>query len=240
MLDSKELLYYTRNLNLLFVEEHLELRKNLTEILKKFFHNVKAVPNAKEALKLYKLNSYDIILTDIYIPHTDGISFIEKIYTLNPKQSIIILSAHKEASYLIPLINLGVSHFIQKPLDYQELFEGLYKVSKSFHIEEENSIQRSYIIPLRYEYCYDRSKRVLLNAGKSIYLTKYEIIFLDLLTSQNRKIFSTKDIVTYYNEHEEKIDAKNIRKLVSKLRKKIPAETIESVYGVGYRVISKA
>jgi DNA-binding response OmpR family regulator len=84
---------------------------------------------------------------------------------------------------------------------------------------------------------YDRENKLLLQENESVYLTKYEIIFLDLLTSQNGKIFTNEDIVNYYLAQEESINPQNIRKLVSKLRKKVPKNSIESVYGVGYRVI---
>jgi len=240
MINSKELLNYTKDLNLLFAEDHLELRISTTEILKNFFKKVDAVSDGEKALKLYKQNSYDIVLTDIRMPYMDGVTLTEKIYRINPNQAIIILSAHDEATYLIPLINLGVSQFIQKPLDFQELLESLYKISKAIKTQEHNKLSQNTIVNFNDKYCYDRSKRILLNAQTPVYLTKYEIIFLDLLTSQNKKIFSNQDIVTYYLQHNENIDPQNIRKLVSKLRKKVPTNSIESIYGVGYRVLSKS
>ena len=240
MTNSKELLQYTQNLNLLFAEDHKELRESTTEILKNFFNSVDAVDDGDKALELYQQNEYDIILTDIRMPNMDGIELTKKIYEINPQQSIIILSAHDESKHLIPLINLGVSQFIKKPIDYQELIEALVKVSKAFLNKEKNIYAPSNIISLDAQYRYDRENRLLLKENETIYLTKYEIIFLDILTSQTGKIFSNEDIVNYYLTQEENIDAQNIRKLVSKLRKKVPENSIESVYGIGYRAISNA
>ena len=132
MTDSQELLQYTKNLNLLFAEDHEELRQSTTEILKNFFNSVDAVDDGDKALELYKKSSYDIVLTDIRMPVMDGIELTQKIYEINPEQCIIILSAHDESKYLIPLINLGVSQFIKKPIDYQELMDSLLKISKIF------------------------------------------------------------------------------------------------------------
>ena len=239
MTDSKELLQYTKNLNLLFAEDHEELRQSTTEILKNFFHNVDAVDDGDKALELYKKNHYDIVLTDIRMPIMDGIELTQKIYEINPEQCIIILSAHDESKYLIPLINIGVSQFIKKPIDYQELMDSLLKISKALINKTDISISSSHNIVLDTNYYYDRENRLLLKDNEPVYLTKYEIIFLDILTNQSGKIFSNEDIVNYYLSQNESIDPQNIRKLVSKLRKKVPSDSIESVYGVGYRIISK-
>jgi len=240
MIDSKELLQYTKNLNILFAEDHQELRESTAEILKNFFRNVDAVDDGDKALELYKNSEYNIVLTDIKMPNLDGIELTKKIYEINPQQRIIILSAHDESKHLIPLINLGVSQFIKKPIDYQELMEALLKVSKAFLYEKKDTNPLSNTISFEGQYRYDRENRLLLKEEEPVYLTKFEIIFLDILTSQSGKIFSNEDIVNYYLEQDENIDPQNIRKLVSKLRKKIPSSSIDSVYGVGYRAIFNA
>ena len=237
MTNSQRLLEYTKDLNLLFVEDYAELRESTTEILKNFFNIVDAVEDGKEALELYKKNSYDIVLTDIRMPNMDGVELTQEIYKLNQEQSIIILSAHDESKYLIPLINLGVAHFIKKPIDYQELINALLKVAKPFKEQEDDEAETNTHFILDKEYIYNRENKLLLKEDSRVYLTKYEIIFLDLLTSKKSKIFSNDDIVNYYFQYNENIDSQNIRKLVSKLRKKVPQNSIESIYGVGYRII---
>jgi len=239
MTNSKELLKYTTNLKLLFAEDHRELRENTAEILKNFFGKVETAEDGKEALQMYKNNTYDIVLTDIRMPNIDGVELTKRIYEINSDQAVIILSAHDESNYLIPLINLGVSQFIKKPIDYTELLDALSKVSKSLTLQKTKSLPTTKYI-FDQDYSYDRENRIVLHKDKRVYLTKYELIFLDLLTSKENKIFSNEDIVNYYQEQDENIDAQNIRKLVSKLRKKIPPHSIESVYGVGYRAISQA
>lgn len=62
MISSKELFQYTKNLSLLFAEDHTELRINTTEILKNFFKRVDSVTDGEEALKLYKKHIMRIIL----------------------------------------------------------------------------------------------------------------------------------------------------------------------------------
>lgn len=238
-MHSKELLQYSKNLTLLLAEDHDELRENTANILQNFFQSVDAVSNGEEALSLYSKKRYDIILTDLRMPRVDGINLVEAIYEQNPQQKVIVLSAHDESKYLIPLLNLGVEHYIKKPLDFQELIQVFYQVAKKIS-SLSNKQETDKKIVFSEDTYYDKESKILTVDKEGIYLTKYEIIFLDTLSNQLSKIYSNDEIVHAYQSLGESIDAQNIRKLVSKLRKKMPPDTIESVYGVGYRLIPKA
>ena len=240
MINSKELLQYTKELTLLFAEDHTELRVNTTEILKNFFKKVDSVADGEEALAFYRneLNSakaYDIILTDIQMPKMDGVALTERIYEINPQQTVVVLSAHDESSYLLPLINLGIEQFIKKPIDYQELLRVLLNIAKKSNGSNEEIVLGNEI-NFSSNFSYNRETKILLDNGESIYLTKYEILFLEVLTKQIGKIHSNEEIVAYFILLNETIDPQNIRKLVSKLRKKLPIDSLESIYGVGYRI----
>jgi len=242
MINSKELLQYTKKLSLLFAEDHSELRVNTTEILKNFFKNVDSSKDGEEALARYKEahengTPYDLILTDVLMPKMNGIDLTKKIYEINPKQIVIVLSAYDESEYLLPLINLGIEQFIKKPIDYQELLKALLIIAKKFVDNAPTNLNNTDII-LSSDYTFNKDTKSLYNSGESIYLTKYEIIFLELLTKKIGKISSNEDIVSFFKNANETIDPQNIRKLVSKLRKKLPQESLESIYGVGYRVVS--
>ncbi len=242
MINSKELLEYTKNLSILFVEDHDELRTSTDSILKNFFKTVTSAENGQEALKSY-LNYtqendgkfYDIVLTDIKMPKMDGVELTKHIYEINPSQALIVLSAFDESKYLLPLINLGIEQFLKKPLDFQELLKILLKTSKK--ITNNTASNATNTIKLNESFTYDRGSKSLVNNKENIYLTKYEIIFIQLLTTNLGKIYSNEDIVANYFTLDESIDAQNIRKLVSKLRKKLPEDSLESIYGIGYRFI---
>ena len=242
MINSKELLKYTKNLSILFVEDHDELRINTDSILKNFFKEVTSAENGQNGLKSY-LNYtqdndgkfYDIVLTDIKMPKMDGVELTKNIYEVNPSQSLIVLSAFDDSKYLLPLINLGIEQFLKKPLDFQELLEILLKTSKK--ITNKTFTNHNNTIKLNESFIYDRESKSLVNNKENIYLTKYEIIFIQLLTTNLGKIYSNEDIVANYLTFDENIDAQNIRKLVSKLRKKLPEDSLESIYGIGYRFI---
>ena len=243
MINSKELLEYTKNLSVIFAEDHDELRENTTEILKNFFKEVDSAKDGLDALKMYKeyyqknTKHYDLVLSDIQMPKLDGIELTKEIYDINSSQLVIILSAFDDTHYLLPLINIGIEQFIKKPIDYQELLKTLLASAKKIELQKSTTKDTlNQVIQLNSTFNYERVNGTLWNNKKSIYLTKYEIIFMKLLTSNVGKIYSNDDIVSNYIALNETLDYQNIRKLVSKLRKKLPKDTLESIYGVGYKI----
>lgn len=230
----ESLLKYSKQLSILYVEDHEELRNSTVEILNSLFAKVSFGIDGAEALRTYEEfhreenQYYDIVLTDIKMPNMNGVTLIEEIYKINPQQKIVVLSAHDESEYLVPLINLGINHFIQKPIEFDRLLDVLKDISKS--IVEETSIKLDDLSQ------YDRKSKLLTVNNENVYLTKYEIIFMDILSEEKGKIYKNEEIVSYYNSLGESIDMSNIRKLVSKLRKKIPSQLIESIYSIGYRI----
>jgi len=237
---STDLKAEAKELSILFVEDHAELRVQTQEILKTLFKVVSTAIDGKDAIAQYseyfeKNNRYfDIVLSDIEMPTMNGIELSQLIYQHNENQVILILSAHDETKYLLPLINLGIDKFIKKPLDYQELLNILLKVTQKINKKTLENVPQT--IDLGENFIYSKETQSLQKEKKNIYLTKYEILFLDLLTFNIGKIYSNEEIVAYYNSLNENIDAQNIRKLVSKIRKKLPTDSLESIYGVGYKI----
>ena len=244
MTNSSEVIANTKNLSILFVEDNNEMRENIAEILKKFFKRIDTSHNGEDAIEKYiEYNEnyskyYDIVLSDIQMPILNGIELTTHIYSMNPSQTVIILSAFDNPEYLLSLINLGVDQFIKKPIDYQELLRAFSNASLKINNKHPSASDEHNKVKLNENFTYDRENNSLKNNNENIYLTKYEIIFLHLLSTNIGKIYSNDDIVNHYNSLNEAIDAKNIRKLVSKFRKKLPTDCLESIYGVGYRLVT--
>ncbi len=246
MLNSKELLTHTKGLSILFAEDHDDLRDNTRDILKTFFNQVHSAANGEEAIRKYKeyyqkeSKYYDIILSDIQMPRVNGVELVESIYNINPDQIVIIVSAYDDTKYLLPLINLGIEQFIKKPIDYQDLLKVLLNASKklsALNNTKEVVNKNPSLVKLNGSCTFNKDTNILLVHGNMVTLTKYEIIFLQLLSDKIGMIHSNEDITNHYSELNENLDIVNIRKLVSKLRKKLPENSIESIYAVGYRMV---
>lgn len=137
MTDFKEVCKYTKDLNVLYVEDEVALNKENLDVFKDFFHRVDGALNGIDGLKKYKefYNDnecyYDMVLTDINMPQMDGHELINEIYKINEEQTIIVISAYNESERLINLIDGGIENFILKPIKMEHLLRIFYKASKN-------------------------------------------------------------------------------------------------------------
>ena len=131
MSGAKELIEYSKQCALLYVEDDEKLRTDTLRLLEMFFDNIEVATNGKEALDAYQLRQFDIVISDLYMPIIDGVELSKKIKQIDPNQMIIILSAHDEYEFTEKLKKTGVFDFIFKPLDLQKFIEVLFPICKN-------------------------------------------------------------------------------------------------------------
>ena len=129
MKKMKEIIKYTKKLKLLYVEDEKILREISSELFKNFFDDITLAVNGLEALELYSINKYDLIITDIFMPKMNGIELIKNIRKNNNKILILIFSALKDPSYMTASESLGVDGYILKPLSLNNMINALEKLS---------------------------------------------------------------------------------------------------------------
>ena len=126
-----DLVNLTSKLRVLYAEDDLILRENTVSLLRDLFSEIDEASDGAEALKIYKEHpyGYDILITDLNMPHMNGMDLIKHVQAINPKQPIIVVSAHNETEYFLESIRNNVSGYILKPIDFDQLIETLYKVA---------------------------------------------------------------------------------------------------------------
>lgn len=129
------LIHNASGLRVLYVEDEVQIRENTHLFLETIFENVTSVTNGKEGFEKFETTSFDIVITDILMPELNGVGMIRKIKEMKSDQSFIVTSACEESSYLLELINLGVSQFLLKPIQTEQMVQVLYDVVKSIYNE---------------------------------------------------------------------------------------------------------
>lgn len=128
--NLKEIAY---DIRLLLVEDDIHLCEQLNKFLSRFFRHIDVAQNGVEALKLYREESYDLVITDLTMPLMDGVELTEKIRELNNEQHIMIFSGHSESDKLITLINLGIDGFLLKPVDMNRVLSQLNRCVQAIY-----------------------------------------------------------------------------------------------------------
>jgi two-component system, cell cycle sensor histidine kinase and response regulator CckA len=101
--------------------------------------------SGQEGVELYHKHHPDIVLTDINMPGMDGIRMAQQILAETPQAQIIVISAHTELPYLLNCIQLGIRHYVLKPLEHQPLFKAVADCVKRVQLERQVREQEQYI-----------------------------------------------------------------------------------------------
>lgn len=116
---------------LLIAEDESEMRRLLVKYISREetdFELVGSAENGKEALNMVHEFSPDIVITDISMPIMDGLAFLQETAKQNISLKTIIISGYDEFEYAKQAIALGVSEYLLKPFDPQELKKVLRKI----------------------------------------------------------------------------------------------------------------
>ena len=237
----------TKNLNILYVEDNLDFREETSEVLEKLFNKVDIASDGKEGLKKYlshykdSSKYYDVVITDVVMPNMDGIELVKEIYKQNAKQPVIIISAHNESEYLLEFVNIGIEQFLVKPLDINMVLNVLYNISNKILISSTDKTDLK-IIEFKNNYFWDKENSLLFykkqNQQFNIKLTKKEILLMQIFIKNNSGITTLEEIFnSLWSEEPHLASAEALNPIISRFRKKIPHLIIQSIYGLGYKLL---
>jgi diguanylate cyclase (GGDEF)-like protein len=144
-INLNELLALTSDLHVLYAEDDVVLRENTVSLLTDLFASIDEADDGQEAYALYEKNpeKYDIVITDLTMPHMNGMELIKSIQTINPFQLILVISAHNETEFFLESIRNNVNGYILKPIDFDQLMESLYKVALLGQERKESALNKA-------------------------------------------------------------------------------------------------
>ncbi|WP_024954878.1 response regulator [Sulfurospirillum arcachonense] len=154
---------------ILYVEDEQSIQSQTKMILDDFVKEVIVASDGEEGLKIALETDIDIIVTDIMMPHLNGIDML-KILRNEHKKDIpaIITTAFTETDYLLEAIKLKVDGFITKPINIKDLINTIYTVMLP-KVQKEELEGCSYMV----------DALSILVGGKKIEILKYIIDHID-------------------------------------------------------------
>jgi two-component system response regulator YesN len=104
------------------------------------FEVIGEASSGMEALEFIKHRKPELIVTDINMPHMDGLKLAEQIYSLYEKVHVIIITGYREFEYARRAVKLGVEDFLLKPVDMNELSDITARIKEK--ISKENAYEQ--------------------------------------------------------------------------------------------------
>ena len=112
--------------NILVVDDELGIRDLLSEILNDEGHSVDLAENATQARNARQANSYDLVLLDIWMPDTDGVSLLKEWAMAGTlTMPVIMMSGHATIDTAVEATRIGAFSFLEKPITMQKLLKAV-------------------------------------------------------------------------------------------------------------------
>jgi YesN/AraC family two-component response regulator len=153
---------------ILYVEDEVSVQNQTKMILDDFVKEVRVASDGEEGLKMALEDDIDIIVTDIMMPHKNGIDMLKELKEAGKDTPAIITTAFTETEYLMEAIKLKVDGFITKPINIKDLINTIYTVMLP-KVQKEELKGCSYMV----------DALSILVGGKKIEILKYIINNLD-------------------------------------------------------------
>lgn len=224
---------------ILYAEDMAETRENYGSFLESTFRKAYLAEDGEAAWELYKKHKPDILLLDINMPRLDGLELAKRIRENDKSTKIIILTAYADQEKLLLATELHLTKYLQKPIKRNELKETLQKAVDE--LEQERTDNDLLFLD---DVCYwNRSLKGLFDSNGEVALTKSERLVLELLASGRKSIYSLDDFAAFFSrkKSQKSLSEDGLKGIIKRLRKKLPEDAVDNVFGVGYRfhILSK-
>jgi two-component system, OmpR family, response regulator len=124
-----------QTLKILVVDDDTLTRSLLLKRLSKAGYGAESAESGVEAVRIIARQYYDVILTDLMMPGgVDGIAVLECSKEYNIKTEVIIITAHASIDNAILAMKKGAADYLQKPINFDELFLRLEKIQNLKHL----------------------------------------------------------------------------------------------------------
>jgi DNA-binding response OmpR family regulator len=214
-----------KNLSVLLVEDEHSLAHLLRDAIGDRFRDLSLAYDGKEGLKAAEKRLPDLVITDITMPHMNGLEMSASLRERHPKLPIVILSAYSEKEYLLEAIDIGITKYLIKPFDPDELLEVICTLAKKLGTGER--------VPLLPPFAFDVQNKKLFAHGVMVRLSRRENLFIDRLLSSPNHFLPTDSIKEALWE-EEDVSDERLRVFINRIRKKTDDNLIENIVGQGY------
>lgn len=216
-------------MRLLVVEDDADLARQLTERLSAEGYAVDRAGDGEEGQFLGETEPYDAVVLDLGLPKVDGLSVLRAWRAAGVATPVIILTARGTWSEKVQGIDAGADDYLAKPFNMEEL---LARVRALIRRAKGHASPEIACGPVVLD---TRSGRVTVD-GRPVDLTAHEHRVLSYLMHRKGQVVSRTELTEHIYAQDFDRDSNTIEVFVGRLRRKLGADVIRTVRGLGYRM----
>ena len=218
-------------MRVLLVEDTDALGQAVHEQIAADGHAVDWVQRLEHARSSVRSTHYDLILLDLMLPDGLGLDFLRQRRAAGDSTPVIILTARDQISDRIAGLNAGADDYLVKPFDLSELSARVAAVARRYSGNPNPLLQLGVL-------SVDNSARSVTRDGQPIDLTAREWALFEAFIQRPGTLLSKAQLEDRLYAFGAEIESNTIEVYISRLRKKLGHATIETVRGMGYRLVS--
>ncbi len=223
-------------MKILVIEDEQSLREAIKNSLEKESYVVETASDFNTALEKVFVYEYDCILLDIMLPYGSGLDILKELKERQKTENVIIISAKDSLDDKLAGLGLGADDYLTKPFYLAELNARVKAVLRRNKLQGKNTIEMSNI-------CLDLDERLFLVDNQVVPLTRKEFDILNYFLLNQKRLVSRAALAEYvWGDHIDQADNfdfiySQIRNLKKKLKAVQAQVEIQTVYGIGYKIV---
>ena len=216
-------------MRLLLVEDDGVLRAQLKATLAQAGYAVDEAADGQEAAHLGSTEPYDAVVLDLGLPVIDGLTVLQRWRAQGRTMPVLILTARDSWHEKVAGIDAGADDYLTKPFHTAELLARLRALVRRAHGLASPLLQQGDIT-------LDTRTGAVTRAGVPVPLTAHEHRLLAYLMHRAGEVVTRTELVEHLYAQDFDRDSNTVEVFVARLRRKLGAEFIETVRGMGYRL----
>lgn len=220
-------------IHLLVVDDDAKLNQSVCTYLNDSGFQAKGCLSAAAAYDEMYHTIYDLIISDIMMPGTDGFEFAANIRKINRQIPILFMSAKNDLPSKQKGFQLGIDDYMVKPIEFAELLLRVRALLRRANIEMDRRLQAGNL-------CLDADGMSASIDGQEIPVTTREFHILYKLLSYPNKTFSRAQLMDEFWGVDSETSLRAVDVYITKLRDKFSAcdgFQIKTIRGMGYKAV---
>lgn len=219
-------------MRILLVEDDPMIADAVKAALSDEAHAVHPVTNGRNALAQLSVNTFQLVLLDLGLPSVDGMTVLRTMRAEKNDTPVIILTARDDLEDRLQGLDAGADDYLVKPFHMSELLARMRAVMRRRNGASDNNLTNG-VLTLHMD-----TKTAEMN-GKDFTLTKREFALLNALLARPGAILSRRALEDRIYGAGEEPESNAVEYLIHSLRKKLGADAIRNVRGLGWMVASR-
>ncbi|WP_409343201.1 response regulator transcription factor [Paenibacillus sp. MBLB4367] len=228
-------------IRILIADDEKEIRDLLITYLQRETYKVDAAADGEEALRLFELNRYSLVILDLMMPRIDGIEVCRRMRSTSNVPILMLTAKDQEMDKIIGL-SIGADDYMTKPFSIHELVARIKAHMRRFYVLSSDRAAPEETRILFRNLQIDRKTYTATKAGEQIALTAKEFELLAFFASHPGQVFTKTQIFRQVWDSDYIEDDNTVMVHIRKLRMKIEDDAsnpkmIQTVWGIGYKFV---